>query len=129
MSDKLAGLKQVALSNTLRSCGLFSGLTPVDLEAIRLITVPKSLAAGDYLFHEGSSSEGFYLVQCGAINVHRVTATGKEQIIHVFRTGESFAEATLATEAGYPADARALAPASAEPLHPLLLHRRLLPAP
>src|SRR5207247_1374173 len=42
------------------------------------------------------------------INVHRVNAAGKEQVIHVFRTGESFAEATLATDAGYPADARAL---------------------
>lgn len=108
MSEKFAALKQVALSNTLRSCGLFSGLTPVDIDAIRLITVPKALAAGDYLFHEGNSSDGFYLVQCGAISVHRVTGTGKEQIIHVFRAGESFAEATLATEAGYPADARAL---------------------
>ena len=39
-----------------------------------------------------------------------MTATGKEQIIHVFRVGESFAEVALATETGYPADARALEP-------------------
>jgi CRP/FNR family transcriptional regulator, dissimilatory nitrate respiration regulator len=49
-------------------------------------------------------------VQKGAINVHRVSASGKEQVIHVFRAGESFAEATLTTESGYPADARALEP-------------------
>ena len=36
-------------------------------------------------------------MQTGAINVHRVNAAGKEQVIHVFRAGESFAEATLAT--------------------------------
>jgi CRP/FNR family transcriptional regulator len=47
-------------------------------------------------------------VQTGAVNVHRVNAAGKEQVIHVFRVGESFAEATLASEKGYPADARAL---------------------
>jgi CRP/FNR family transcriptional regulator len=40
--------------------------------------------------------------------VHRVNAAGKEQVIHVFRAGESFAEGTLATEKGYPADARAV---------------------
>jgi CRP/FNR family transcriptional regulator len=44
------------------------------------------------------------------VNVHRVNAAGRDQIIHIFRTGESFAEATLATEKGYPADARALEP-------------------
>ena len=46
------------------------------------------------------------MVQRGAINVHRVTAAGKEQVIHVFRTGDSFAEVAVVS-ASYPADARA----------------------
>jgi CRP/FNR family transcriptional regulator len=48
------------------------------------------------------------LVQSGAINVHRVNAAGKEQVIHVFRAGESMAEASLASPTGYPANARAV---------------------
>jgi CRP-like cAMP-binding protein len=48
----------------------------------------------------------------GAINVHRVSAEGKEQVIHVFRTGETFAEAALASPTGYPADARAVEPST-----------------
>ena len=47
-------------------------------------------------------------MQKGAINVHRVSAAGKEQVIHVFRPMESFAEAALASPGGYPADARAI---------------------
>jgi CRP/FNR family transcriptional regulator len=39
-----------------------------------------------------------------------VNSAGKEQVIHIFRAGESLAEATLATESGYPGDARALEP-------------------
>ena len=58
-------------------------------------------------FREGDPSEGFYIVQCGGVNVHRVSAAGKEQVIHLFQPMESFAEGSLATEAGYPADARA----------------------
>jgi CRP/FNR family transcriptional regulator, dissimilatory nitrate respiration regulator len=108
MPHNFAELKQAGLVNSLRSCQLFTGLPLPDLEHIAAVTVPKSLAKGDYLFHEGSPAHGFYIVQHGAINVHRVSAVGKEQIIHVFRTGESFAEAALATEKGYPADARAL---------------------
>jgi CRP/FNR family transcriptional regulator len=107
----LAEFKHVGLLNALRSCQLFSGLPQPDLEAIVALVVVKSLAKGDYLFHEGEPSQGCYVVQSGAINVHRVTAAGKEQTIHVFRPGESFAEATLATDRGYPADARAIEPA------------------
>ena len=94
--------------NALRGCQLFSGLPGEELETIAAFVIPKQIAKGDYLFHEGARSEGFYVVQRGAINVHRVSAVGKEQVIHVFRAGQSFAEAALASEGGYPADARAL---------------------
>lgn len=110
MHNQLADLKQTALCSALRGCQLFGGLSPSDLQRVAAITLVKSLEKGAYLFHEGDPSHGFYVVQKGAINIHRVNAMGKEQVIHVFRTGESFAEATLATEAGYPADARAVEP-------------------
>jgi CRP/FNR family transcriptional regulator, dissimilatory nitrate respiration regulator len=109
-SPTLAGLKQAAIINSLRNCRLFAGLGLPDLEQIAPIAIVKSLEKGDYLFREGDPSQGFYVVQRGALNVHRVNPVGKEQVIHVFRTGETFAEATLATEVGYPADARALEP-------------------
>ena len=110
MSSAFAEFKEMAVVNTLRSCQLFTGLPVVDLEAIAKATLVKSLERGEYLFHEGDPATGFYVVQRGAVNVHRVTATGKEQVIHVFRTGDSFAEVALASATGFPADARALEP-------------------
>lgn len=104
--------RQAVVENTLRSCQLFMGLPAPDIAAIASFAVQKNLDKGDYLFHEGDRSEGFYVVQKGAINVHRVSAAGKEQVIHLFRPIESFAEATLATEGGYPADARATEPST-----------------
>ena len=108
MTAILAEFRQAAIVNTLRSCQLFGGLPVPDLESIAALTVVKTPGKGEYLFHEDDPSHGLYIVQKGAINVHRVNAGGKEQVIHVFRAGESFAEATLATERGYPADARAI---------------------
>jgi CRP/FNR family transcriptional regulator, dissimilatory nitrate respiration regulator len=102
--------RQAIVENTLRSCQLFMGLPAADVAAISSFAVQKNLEKGEYLFREGDRSEGFYIVQKGAINVHRVSAAGKEQVIHVFQPIESFAEATLATEGGYPADARATEP-------------------
>lgn len=110
MTNALAEFKTIALVNTLRSCQLFTGLPLADLEQIAAVTVLKSLEKDEYLFHEGDPAVGFYIVQRGAVNVHRVNAAGKEQIIHVFRTGDSFAEVALATPTGYPADARVLEP-------------------
>lgn len=108
MTTTLAELKQIGISNALRSSQIFAGIPILELDPIANITTVRSIAKGSYLFHEGDPSHGFYIVQTGAINVHRVNAAGKEQVIHVFRAGESFAEGTLATDKGYPADARAV---------------------
>ena len=110
MSVKLADFKQAAIVISLRSCRLFAGLPNLDLQNIATCCAVKNLEKADYLFHEGEPAQGFYIVRRGAVNVHRVNAAGKEQVIHVFRAGDSFAEAMLATPAGYPADARALEP-------------------
>ncbi len=110
MAISPAEFKKVAIIHTLRSCQVFAGLPREDLEKIAEITVLKRLEKGEYLFHEGTPTDGFYIVQSGAINIHRINAAGKEQVIHIYRPGESFAEATLATETGFPADARALDP-------------------
>jgi len=110
MFPTLAELKKTAITNSLRSCQLFTGLPQLDLEKIAEVSVVKSFEKNDYLFHEGDVATGFYVIQSGAVNIHRVNAAGKEQIIHVFRVGESFAEAALATPTGYPADARTLEP-------------------
>src|SRR5690349_4145142 len=93
--------------NTLRSCQLFAGLPASDLEAIAGFVLPKQLGKGEYLFHEGDASTGFYVVQKGAINLHRVSASGKEQVLHLFCPVESFAEGTLPGNGTYPANARA----------------------
>ena len=107
-----ADLKLTGLMGTLRCCQLFSGLPAEDLTTLASFTVALSLPKDGYLFHEGEPARGFYLVQSGAINVHRVSGAGKEQVIYVFRAGESFAEASLASATGYPANARAVEPST-----------------
>jgi CRP/FNR family transcriptional regulator len=108
MSLTTVELKKVGMTAALRTCQLFAGLPLPDLESIADVTVVKSLAKGEYLFREGDPAIGFYIVQRGSVNVHRINAVGKEQIIHVFRAGDSFAEVALASLKGYPADARVL---------------------
>ena len=107
-NPRQSDLKLTGLMGTLRSSQLFGNVPGPDLEEIAGFTRLLQLARGDYLFHEGEPAHGCYLVRSGAINVHRVSAAGKEQVIHVFRAGESFAEAALSSPTGYPANARAI---------------------
>ncbi len=99
--------RQAIIENTLRSSQIFMGLPAADIETIAAFVVPKHLAKDEYLFRERDGAKGFYIVQQGAIKVHRVSPAGKEQVIQLFRPIESFAEAALASPVGYPADAQA----------------------
>jgi CRP-like cAMP-binding protein len=108
MPNDLSQVRSAALATSLRRCNLFSELPAQDLQWIASFVVHKRLGKGDYLFRQGAPFKGFYVVHQGAINVHRINASGKAQVIHVFRAGESFAEAALAENTGYPANARAL---------------------
>jgi CRP-like cAMP-binding protein len=110
MLSNPADFKKTAIISALRTCQLFAGLPAQDLDKIAAVAVQKPLAKGEYLFRERDRAHGFYAVQSGSVSVHRVNAAGREQIIHIFRPGETFAEAALATEQGYPADACAVEP-------------------
>jgi len=112
LPSRSAELKAAAVAGTLRCCQLFGGLSPEDVAEIAAFAVLRNLERGEYLFRQGETVAGFYVVQRGAINVHRVSPAGKEQVIHVFRMGESFAEAALPAPTGYPADARAAEPST-----------------
>ncbi|HEY0943619.1 MAG TPA: Crp/Fnr family transcriptional regulator [Opitutaceae bacterium] len=111
-SSNVESLRLAALAMSLRNCQLFAGLSEADLQEIAALVQTRSVAKDEYLFRESEPAIGFYVVQRGAINVHRVNAAGKEQVIHVFRMGESLAEAALASPTGYPANARAVEPST-----------------
>jgi CRP-like cAMP-binding protein len=97
-----------ARTAALRCCRLFESLPPLELARIADFSVLKKVPRGEFVFREGEPTLGFYIVRSGAVNVHRLTADGREKTIHIFRAGESFAEATLAEGTGYPAHASAV---------------------
>jgi CRP-like cAMP-binding protein len=108
MKEPNPELKQASVAYTLQRCQLFSGLPVEDLNEIAGFTILKALERNEYLFREGEDCRGFFVIQRGAISVQRTNALGKEQVIHIFREGDSFAEGALVGNRGYPVDARAV---------------------
>lgn len=108
MQNPAVDFRPAELVSIFRECPLFEGVSDSDLQAIAAITSVKVFAKGDYLFHERTPVHGFYIVYRGAIKVHRVSFSGKEQVLHVYRPHESFGEEALIGDLGYAADASAL---------------------
>ncbi|MBE2203811.1 MAG: Crp/Fnr family transcriptional regulator [Chthoniobacterales bacterium] len=102
-------LRNTAIVFSLRRTPVFAGLPDDDLAAIADFSQLKSLGRREYLFRQRDQTHGFYIVRRGIINVHRMAPDGREQVIHLFRPGESFAENSLASETGYLTNARSVA--------------------
>lgn len=98
--------QRTMMMQTLRKTPMFSDLASESMEAFiegcHLQVAPK----GTFLFHEGEPAQGFYVVHAGAVNVHRVTEDGREQVIRVFYPGESLGEVVIVGDQSYPASAK-----------------------
>ena len=88
---------------------LFTGLSKAQYEALARIGVRRSFRKGERIFSEGDEGTGFYVVVTGRVKIFKVSAEGKEQILHLFGPGESFGEVSVFTGQGFPADAVAAA--------------------
>ncbi len=90
----------------LRSTRLFGELGEYDLNNIARCSELRSVPKQTYLFHEGDSPLGFYVIGKGIVNVHRLDEAGHETVIRIFREGESFGEFLLADDGRSPVSAR-----------------------
>ncbi|HPA18182.1 MAG TPA: Crp/Fnr family transcriptional regulator [Verrucomicrobiae bacterium] len=108
----LPSARLTAVASTLAKSPIFAASPADELSQIAAVCQSMRLGKDDYLFRENEPAAGFFVVQSGAVSVHRMGPGGKEMVIHVFRSPESFAEAALAADVGYPADARAIEPST-----------------
>jgi len=89
------------------SIPLFAGLHPDHSEKIARIALKRSYRRGEIIFIEGEEGNGFYIVETGQVKIYKISAEGKEQILHLFGPGESFGEVSVFTGHGFPAFAKA----------------------
>ncbi len=92
----------------IKRCPLFSGVDDADLEKLLGVARRREVNRGEMLFAEGEAARGFYLVVSGKVKVFKLSAEGKERILHIVHPGESFAEAAIFGDGRYPALAEPL---------------------
>jgi CRP-like cAMP-binding protein len=92
---------------TLRRTTLFGELAPEDLEALAQLAMERRLNRGETLFIAGEPASGLFVVVEGAVRAFRVSSDGREQVIHVERSGATLAEIPVFDEGPYPSSTAA----------------------
>ncbi len=92
----------------LGSLPLFEGLPEPELKALAGIVTEKAYDRGRLIFSEGDVGAGFYVVVRGRVKVFKVSADGKEQILHILGPGEPFGEVPVFAGREFPAHAEAM---------------------
>ena len=87
---------------------LFNGLPEDQLEAIKKIAIEKQINKGEIVVSEGDEGKGFFVIVEGRVKVFKVSAEGKEQILHIFGPGQPFGEVPVFAGQRFPANAQAI---------------------
>lgn len=103
-------INEFDLSSWLQRTLVFQSLSRSQLVSIVQIAQLQSFSKGELLFNQGSEATGFFVVKNGRVKVFKVSLTGKEQILHIFESGENFAEVVALDGKPFPASAATLEP-------------------
>jgi CRP-like cAMP-binding protein len=92
----------------LRSCALFSRLTPDDRRKVAEISIARTYQKGEMVFAEGDPSELIFTVVAGRVKVVKAIPGGKELIIEILGPGDPLGAIAAYEARPYPASAIAL---------------------
>lgn len=87
---------------------LFSHLDERSLAEIASAATLRGASKAEIIFHEGDIAQAFFIVASGKVKIFKLSADGKEQILMIASSGNSFAEAALFAGGKFPASAQAL---------------------
>lgn len=87
---------------------LFEGLPEEQLRDLASIAMERLYKKGSTIFSDGEPGIGFFVVKTGRIKIFKLSPDGKEQILHLFGTGEPFGEVPVFEGRAFPAHAVAL---------------------
>lgn len=122
------------ISDNLKKVYIFSGLSDEELEEFTKIVRQKTFKKGDIIFFDTEPYLGFYITITGLVKIYKISKDGREHILHLISSFNTFAEVPLFENFGeeyedsfrYPANAMALEDDTKVILIPARQFRKLL---
>ena len=99
-----------ATEDILRRTPYFAGVGQAQLDAVARAVVERSYGRGDYVFLEGESCQGLYVVKSGRVRIYKISPEGREQVLLVAGPGDTFNEVPVFDGGPNPASVEALEP-------------------
>ena len=96
----------------LRSLPYFGTLSTEEIERVRNEVSELSVDKGEILFLEGESCRGLYVVKRGRIRIFKSSQEGREQVLMVAGSGDSFNDVPVFDGGPNPASGSALEPST-----------------
>jgi CRP/FNR family transcriptional regulator len=86
------GTGPLTVKEALRSCYFFDALSDDEAEALASATRLVRYEAREMIFGEGDPADHFFVVLSGTVQIFKLSAEGKEMILHLFQPGDIVAE-------------------------------------
>jgi CRP/FNR family transcriptional regulator len=104
----------------------FQALGPEAFAVIRRYAQQRTLHDGELIQLQGQPAESLFMVQQGRVRVYTSTPEGREQVLFILRSGETFNDAAVLDGGTNLASAQALAPQTTVAIVPGAIVRQLL---
>lgn len=95
-------------SEFIKKIPIFMDLSPQEAESIGQLTIVRKYRKNMIIFMEGEPGEALYFLLSGKVKISKLTADGREQILHILQAGDIFAEVVLIDRGPYPATAEVI---------------------
>ncbi|NLM53267.1 MAG: Crp/Fnr family transcriptional regulator [Firmicutes bacterium] len=92
----------------LQKVPFFQGLSEKELEMVSAVMIERLYPKGEILFFEGDPGEALFVIKTGRVKISKMSEDGREQILHILKDGDIFAEVILFDRGPYPATAEAV---------------------
>ncbi len=92
----------------ISTLSLFQGLRYEELEALAQSALEKTYDQGQYLVKDTDEAGFLFLIREGRVKLSKTSATGKEQTLYFYHSGDILGLFTLFTGTDFPADAVAM---------------------
>lgn len=86
----------------LRRTPLFRRLQEKELQALCAIAIDRQVQRGEILFMAGDDARGIYVIVSGLVRAVRLSADGREQVIHTEQAGATIGELPVFDGGRYP---------------------------
>lgn len=98
-------MKSQIHNDTLRQVPLFSGLPDDTIDLLTAEAFQREYPRKALIFSQGDPADRFFVVLDGWVKLFRDTPDGNESLVGLFTRGDSFAEAAMFDQRGFPVNA------------------------